>query len=150
MASHVPFLAVRSDATSKGDAKSRDSTGTNASTTGSRRGRASSTAKSSASKAAATVKSTAKKAEKEVVSTARFTGNLLRLPLVIILSLALHLAAYTLVSDWAGLELASVSRELKQDWQVAAVFAWKVIELIGIWYAGYGCKLRCPKLCDMC
>ncbi|QIW95804.1 hypothetical protein AMS68_001322 [Peltaster fructicola] len=122
MASHVPFLAVRPEEQASPEIKLRDTT------------------KPRRSSKATKAQTVVKKAEEEVKKTARKARNFLdhlRFPLVLILSLSLRLAAYTLVAEWAGLELASVSRDLRKDWQVGAVLTWKVLELIGVWWAEY-------------
>lgn len=145
MSSHVPFLAVSPD--KQTSPKARDFASSTGSSTGSAKRSRGGSVKGAASKAVDKTKATAKKAEKEVKKTARQASRFgikiavwLAFPLIVITSLTLRLAAYTLVSEWAGIELASVSRELRQDWQVGAVFVWKVLELIGVWYAEYDCE----------
>ncbi|GAB7353087.1 hypothetical protein MBLNU459_g3631t1 [Dothideomycetes sp. NU459] len=58
------------------------------------------------------------------------------LPAAIVTSLGLSAVAYSFVPDLAGFELAAVSRSLNEPWQIAALLAWKVAELVFAWTAG--------------
>lgn len=61
----------------------------------------------------------------------------LRLPLVVLSSLAISAFAYSALADITGLELAKVSRDLTSEWEVAAVVAWKVVSLVLAFASGY-------------
>ena len=117
MASHVPFLAVRPDDQFSSEVKTRDWALTNDD---------------------AAMEGT----EAPIVSLphASRLPSWVRFPLVTILSLVISAGLYTVVSDWSGLEMASVSRDLHDEWQVAAVLGWKVISLASAWMSGYDCK----------
>jgi len=51
--------------------------------------------------------------------------SVLRFPLLVLLNLALSSLVYSLISDYTGGDLASVSRSLDQWWELAAVLGWK-------------------------
>ncbi|KAK3073179.1 hypothetical protein LTR53_005467 [Teratosphaeriaceae sp. CCFEE 6253] len=63
-----------------------------------------------------------------------------RFPLVCILSLALSTLLYTVTAEFSGYELAAVSREANEEWQVGALLTRKLVELSTAWYAGYDWK----------
>lgn len=160
MASHVPFLAVRPNEQFAPEVKTHDfgsASSATDSTTSHRRTRSSatkSTTHSAAAKVSSAASATATRAETALQRAAPGGGGVraglararrgvpraLRFPLVCAASLGLRLALYSAVADWAGLQLASVSRELGHDWQVGAVLGWKVLELAGAWWAEYECE----------
>ncbi|KAK3713072.1 hypothetical protein LTR37_008757 [Vermiconidia calcicola] len=61
----------------------------------------------------------------------------IRFPLVLILSFSLSTLLHSLAAEYTGLQLASASRALDQDWQIATLVGWKVTELTTAWIAGY-------------
>ena len=63
-----------------------------------------------------------------------------RLPLLVASSLSISAFAYSALSEITGLELAAVSRDLTQEWQVAAIIVWKLISLLVAFSSGYDCK----------
>ncbi|KAK0365242.1 hypothetical protein LTR02_005409 [Friedmanniomyces endolithicus] len=117
MASHVPFLAVRPDdqLNSSSDLRARD--------------------------LVTVIKDNAN--AMSTPTTTQHAPPASRLPapirffLVCVLSFALSTLLYSVTADTVGYELAAVSREVKEDWHVGVLFAWKFIELGGAWYAGY-------------
>lgn len=64
-----------------------------------------------------------------------------KLPLAIVMSLTLNTVLYTALADFAGYELAAVSRTYTENWQVAGLLGWKVTEVTLGWWAGYDCML---------
>ena len=123
MASHVPFLAVRPDDQFSTDVKTRDFTAhTNA--------------------VAAPIP--AMDAPPRLTTAPRtYAASRLpafvRFPLVVILSFSLSSLFHSLTADFAGYQLATASRDLPEDWQVASLMGWKLTELLTAWYAGYDC-----------
>ena len=113
MASHVPFLAVRPNEQFDTEVKTRDF----------------------ASEPVATLDPLEMEAP-ELPSPSRLPGWL-RLPLVVVSSLAISAFAYSALADLTGLELAAVSRDLTSDGEVAAVVSWKVISLVLAFSSGY-------------
>jgi hypothetical protein len=65
-----------------------------------------------------------------------------RLPLLVVSSLSISAFAYSALSEITGLELAAVSRDLTQEWQVGAIVAWKLVSLLVAFSSGYDCKCR--------
>lgn len=126
MASHVPFLAVRPDDQFSAEVKTRDWAVTNG-------------VPAEAEAAAAAMDGT--EAPFLPVPHASRLPSWIRLPLVTVLSLAISAGAYTVVADYTGLEMASVSRDLHDEWQVAAVLGWKIVSLAAAWISGYDCEL---------
>lgn len=123
MASHVPFLAVRPDDQFSSEVKTRDF---------------------ATEPASAAMDPT--EAQLPVPAPSRLP-SLLRLPLVVVSSLAISAFAYSALADLTGLELAAVSRDLTDDWQVAAVVAWKVVSLLIAFFSGYNCKREKRETC---
>lgn len=119
MASHVPFLTVRPDEVD--EVKTRDFGSVNRSAL------------------AAQLDDTDADAMEAPVAPKSRLPSIIRLPLVWVLSLGLSALLYSLVADYAGYELAAVSRDLTEDWEVGALLAWKLVELSGAWFAGYDC-----------
>lgn len=110
MASHVPFLALRPDQQFSPDVNTRDQMDP---------------------------------AQEEILPTPPAPSRLpgwVRLPLLVVSSLSISAFAYSALSDITGLELAAVSRDLTQEWQVAAVVAWKLVSLLVTFSSGYDCK----------
>ncbi|KAF2210974.1 hypothetical protein CERZMDRAFT_44433 [Cercospora zeae-maydis SCOH1-5] len=60
----------------------------------------------------------------------------IKFPALTLVSLGLSAFLYTVVSPYAGPELASVSRDLDR-WQLWTVVGWKLTELFGAWYLRY-------------
>lgn len=65
----------------------------------------------------------------------------IKFPSLVLVSLSLSAAIHTAFSTVIGHELGSVSRELTEEWQIAAMAAWKLSELAAAWYLRYDCKL---------
>lgn len=123
MASHVPFLAVRPDDQFSTDVRSRD------------------IAKMDSI-------SDAPEAPMLSVPNASRLPGWVKLPLVVVLSLGMSTLLYTMVADWAGLELASVSRDLSEEWQIAAVLGWKIATLTFAYGSGYDCECSESTYCS--
>ena len=117
MASHVPFLAVRPDDQFSTEVKARDWAVTNGE-----------------------LAMDGTEAPIIPMPHAFRLPSWVRFPLVTILSLSISAGAYTVVADWSGLEMASVSRDLHDEWQVAAVLGWKLVSLAAAWMSGYACE----------
>jgi hypothetical protein len=112
MASHVPFLALRPDQQFSPEVKTRDY-------------------------------ATMDPAQEEILPTPPAPSRLpgwVRLPLLVASSLSISAFAYTALSEITGLELAAVSRNITQEWQVGAIFAWKLVSLLVAFSSGYDCK----------
>lgn len=62
-----------------------------------------------------------------------------RFPLACLISLSLSTLLYSISADFAGYELAAVSRDLTAEWQVGTALGWKLVALCFAWYAGYDC-----------
>ncbi|CZT18622.1 uncharacterized protein RCC_04466 [Ramularia collo-cygni] len=60
-----------------------------------------------------------------------------RFPLAVLVSFGLSATLRSLTAELIGPELAAVSRDLTEGWQIGAMFAWKVAELAIAWYACY-------------
>ncbi|KYG47386.1 hypothetical protein M433DRAFT_63243 [Acidomyces richmondensis BFW] len=60
--------------------------------------------------------------------------------LVCVLSLTFSTLCYSLASEYAGYELAAVSRTITDDRHVSALLGWKFLELSFAWYAGHEWK----------
>lgn len=132
MASHVPFLAVRPDEQFDTDIKTRASSSTNGMPRSSNPSRIGAMDPRDAPEAPPIGR----------VPPASKLPAAIRFPLVCLLSLSLSTLFYSLVADWAGVELAAVSRDLTDEWQIGALFAWKFAELSIAWYAGYDCTYK--------
>lgn len=65
-----------------------------------------------------------------------------RFPLACLLSLGLSTGLYSIVASTAGVELASVSRDLQDPWAIGGLVAWKTAGLAFAWYASYDCTFR--------
>lgn len=74
-----------------------------------------------------------------VASRSRIS-TVLRFPLAVLISLGTSSILYSLAANVTGPELAAVSRNLTESWQIGAMIAWKVFELGVAWYAGYDCE----------
>ncbi|EON63471.1 hypothetical protein W97_02699 [Coniosporium apollinis CBS 100218] len=61
----------------------------------------------------------------------------LRFPLLVILSLSSSFFLYTFFSGFMGNELAAVSRTVNENWQVASLLGWKILELGIGWYGNF-------------
>ncbi|GIZ39394.1 hypothetical protein CKM354_000278000 [Cercospora kikuchii] len=61
----------------------------------------------------------------------------IKFPALTLVSLGLSAFLYTVVADYTGPELASVSRNLEERWQLWAILGWKLAELFGAWYLRY-------------
>ena len=110
MASHVPFLAIRPDQQFSPDVNTR---------------------------------AQMDPAQEEILPTPPAPSRLpgwVRLPLLVVSSLSISAFAYSALSEITGLELAAVSRDLTQEWQVAAVVGWKLVSLLVAFSSGYDCK----------
>ena len=57
-------------------------------------------------------------------------------PLSIILTPALSALLYSFVPDIMGAPLAAVSRSLNEEWQIGALFAWRLLEITLAWSTG--------------
>lgn len=66
----------------------------------------------------------------------------LRFPLLVILSLSSSFFLYTFFSGFMGNELAAVSRTVNENWQVASLLGWKILELGIGWYGNFDGKPR--------
>ena len=111
MACHVPFLALRPDQQFSSEVKTRDYA--------------------------------MDPAQEEILPTPPAPSRLpgwVRLPLLVASSLSISAFAYSALSEITGLELAAVSRDLTQEWQVAAIIVWKLISLLVAFSSGYDCK----------
>lgn len=62
-----------------------------------------------------------------------------RFPLVVLAALVLNATLYSVSAGYTGPELAAVSRNLTETWQIGAMAAWKLAELGIAWYACYDC-----------
>jgi hypothetical protein len=124
MASHVPFLALRPDEQFSTDVKARDFATVNGNIL------TPDTAVMDASEAPLLPR----------VPPASKLPSWVRFPLVVLLSTSLSTLFYTFVADYAGYELAAISREVKGETQVAILVAWKFTELATAWNAGYDCR----------
>ncbi|KAM0720542.1 hypothetical protein Q7P37_004678 [Cladosporium fusiforme] len=113
MASHVPFLALRPDDQFSSEVKTRDFATEPATTT------------------------TAMDPTETPLPPPSRLPSWLRLPLVVVSSLTISAFAYSALADITGLELAAFSRDLADEWQVAAVVGWKVVSLILAFSSGY-------------
>lgn len=60
-----------------------------------------------------------------------------RFPLAVVMSLGLSAALYSFVPELTGYDLAAVSRSLNEPWQIGALLAWKVSEVLMAWLAGF-------------
>jgi hypothetical protein len=63
-----------------------------------------------------------------------------RFPLVVIVAFGLSATLHSLSADYTGPDLAAVSRNLTETWQIGAMVAWKLAELSIAWYACYDCE----------
>ena len=50
---------------------------------------------------------------------------------------------HSLTAEISGFQLATASRALNENWQIATLMGWKVIELSTAWIAGYDCVFCC-------
>ncbi|KAK4541398.1 hypothetical protein LTR36_007999 [Oleoguttula mirabilis] len=127
--SHVPFLAVQPDEQFDTEiVKTRDFASTNG------------FPRSSSSAMDADFADAPQASQLGRVPPATRLPGWIRFPLAVLISFSLSALFYSLVADWAGVELAAVSREYEEEWQVGAVLAWKFAELCTAWYAGYDWK----------
>lgn len=125
MASHVPFLAVRPNEQFSTEINAREfATPFNSITT---------------SSAPNMDSSEAPILSRVTPASASRIPAALRFVLVCFSSFALSALLYTLSVDWAGYELAAVSRDFTGQWQTGMVVARKMTELSVAWYAGYDC-----------
>jgi len=127
MSSHVPFLAVRPDENFNSDMKSQDFADTNG------------FPPSSSDAPMMDLADAPEAPHLTRMPAASRMPAFIRFPLVVLLSFALSTLFYSLVADFAGFELAAVSKELTDEWQVALLLGWKFSELCVAWYAGYDC-----------
>lgn len=118
MASHVPFLALRPDDQFSSEVKTRDF---------------------AAEPAIANTTRTAMDPTETPLPPPSRLPSWVRLPLVVVSSLSISAGAYSALADVTGLELAAFSRDLTDEWQVAAVVGWKVVSLILAFSSGYDC-----------
>ncbi|KAI7116272.1 hypothetical protein KC337_g16580, partial [Hortaea werneckii] len=122
MASHVPFLAVRPDDQFSADIKTRDF------------------AAPVNDIATSSWPTTAmENAPIRAPSASRIPAPL-RYALICVLSLGFSTVAYTLTAEWAGVELAAVSRDSTEEWRVVLPVAWKLVELTFAGWSGYDWK----------
>ncbi|KAK5122270.1 hypothetical protein LTR85_004181 [Meristemomyces frigidus] len=129
MASHVPFLAVRPDDQFDIETiKTRELVSTNG------------FPRSSSSVMDTDIADAPEGPQLGRVPPATKLPGWIRFPLIVLLSFSLSTLFYSLVADWAGVELAAVSRTYDEQWQVGAVLTWKFAELCTAWYAGYDWK----------
>lgn len=124
MSSHVPFLAVRPDDQFSTDVTPRKSAQANAVTP--------STAMDSPPPLTPAPRTYA----------ASRIPAAIRFPLVVILSFSLSTLLHSLTAEVSGFQLATASRALNKDWQVASLLGWKVVELFTAWIAGYDCTFK--------
>ena len=131
MASHVPFLAVRPDDQFSPDIKTRDF----------------------AAPVNGIATSAMENAPIRATSASRIPAPL-RYALIGVLSLGLNTVAYTLTAEWAGVELAAVSRDSTEDWRIWVPVAWKLVELTFAGWSGYDCEFGCDGMrytaCSCC
>ena len=74
--------------------------------------------------------------------TASKIPEVIRFPLVVIVSLSLSTLLHTLTAEISGFQLATASRALTEPWQIATLLGWKVVELFVAWTAGYDCMRK--------
>jgi len=121
MASHVPFLAVRPDDQFSSKIKKCDFS--------TRKGISSS---------AMDAPEAPYLPHAPAIPVARLPAAV-RFFLVCVLSLTFSTLCYSLASEYAGYELAAVSRTITDDRHVSALLGWKFLELSFAWYAGHKC-----------
>ncbi|KXT09441.1 hypothetical protein AC579_5984 [Pseudocercospora musae] len=112
MTSHVPFLAVRPDAQYSSEITTRDFADTNG----------------------IIDMQTARGAPAQAAQAASHVPTLIKFPLLVLLTFSLSSLLYSLVADFTGPELASVSRDLSAGWHIAVMVGWKLVELGIAWY----------------
>lgn len=64
----------------------------------------------------------------------------MRFPMAALVSLVLSATLHSLAAPYTGPELAAVSRNLTETWQISGMVAWKLAELGIAWYACYDCE----------
>lgn len=119
MTSHVPFLAVRPDAQYSSEVTTRDFADTNGIID------------------METVRVTPAQAAR-AISDSR-VPTVVKFPLLVTLTFSLSSLLYSLVADFTGPELASVSRDLTAGWHIAVMVGWKLVELGIAWYMRFDC-----------
>lgn len=143
MASHVPFLAVRPDDQFSSEVKTHDFAGASNSILPSSPSRILSNLTGSARAIPGLTNmdpAAATDAPHAPVMPASRLPSWIKFPLLCLIGLALSTLLYSLVADWAGFELAAVSRDVTDEWHIAALVAWKFGELSVGWAAGYDCE----------
>lgn len=73
--------------------------------------------------------------------------TILTFPLVVVMASSLLVLANTALVELTGPKLYPVSRNLREDWQIAVVTGWKVLELGIGWFAGFDGRFSCSKRC---
>lgn len=63
-----------------------------------------------------------------------------RFPLVVLLTFILSAALNSVAAEFTGPELAAVSRNLTEGWQVGGLVGLKLAELVVAWYICYDCE----------
>ena len=63
--------------------------------------------------------------------------QVLRFPILVILSFSLSASLYSFAADATEYELASVSRRINDSWRVGGLLFWKICELGIGWYRDY-------------
>jgi hypothetical protein len=63
-----------------------------------------------------------------------------RFPLVVLITFFLSALLNSLSAEITGPELAAVSRNLTEGWQIGGMVAFKLAELAIAWYACYDCE----------
>ena len=134
MASHVPFLAVRPDAQFDIDVKTRDFATSNDA--------ASSPYPQALATSAMDAIAMSPERRRQITRVPSRIPTWLRFPVVCILSFGISSLLYTLTAGVAGYELATVSRDLTEGWQIGIMIARKTAELGVAWYAKYDCKIE--------
>ncbi|EMD00501.1 hypothetical protein BAUCODRAFT_61559 [Baudoinia panamericana UAMH 10762] len=61
----------------------------------------------------------------------------LRFVLLCLMSFSLSMLFNSMIADFAGYELAAVSREVREEGQIYVTLGWKFATLSAAWYAGY-------------
>ena len=117
MSSHVPFLAVRPDAQYSSEVTLRDFAHTNG----------------------IIDMNTIRDAPAQAAQAASRIPALLKFPLLVVFTFGLSTLLYSLVADFTGPELASVSRNL-EGWQIGTIVGYKLVELGVAWYMRFDCE----------
>lgn len=92
---------------------------------------------------ASSISPTTNLANKMAVTSASQQNRLpvwLAFPLTVIIRFGLSAGLYGFVPEFAGYELATVSRSLNEPWQIGSFLAWRAAEIGIAFFAGLDCK----------